>query len=171
MARETGPYGRPICFLFSGSSSETDGSEVYAKPAQVRQSANYKMLAAGQAYPLFYETLFFDIRDELAKATAKARTDKKGIWKVDHSKDWFDGTDIDALQNELHIVPKLFRRLITLKAEGLPMSELAAKLANERVTILPAVQHTDLDEAVEILGNELRMKHDPENLIVGTVIR
>ncbi len=171
LARETGPYGRPICFLFTGAPTAADGSEIFAKPALIRKSANYKMLAAGHAYPLFYETLFYDLRRELTLATGKARDTSKGIWAVDTSRAWFDGTDIDALQEEHHIVPKLFRRLIDLKVEGQPLSKLPAKLARERVTILPAVQHTDLDEAVEISGKRVRMKHDPENLIVRTVIR
>jgi len=171
LARETGPYGRPICFLFKGKTTLGDGSEVFADAAMIRKSANFKMLEAGQAYPLFYETLFYDLREEMSKAVASARGAKKGIWKVDHSKDWFNGTDINALQDDLHIVPKLFRRLIDLHVEGKPIKALPDLLAKERVTILPAIHHTDLDEAVEISGNKVRMKYDPENLIVGTVIR
>lgn len=171
LTRETGPYGRPICFLFEGTTSESDGSEVYADEAMIRKSANYNMLKAGQAYPLFYETLFYDLREEMTKAVASARSSKKGIWRVDHSSAWFDGTDIDALQDDLYILPKLFRRLIDLKVDSKPIKDLPELLAKERVTILPAIHHTDLDEAVEVSGSKVRLKHDPENLIVGTVIR
>lgn len=173
LARATGPYGRPICFLFLGNPGFKDGEEVFLNAATMKKSANYMMLREGQAYPLFYETLFFDLRDELAKAVVAARKSKSGVWAYDKSRTGFDGSNLNALQTSVAILPKLFRRIAGLDAAGKPLSMLGDKLAEERVTILPIVQHTGFDEAVEIkrAGKEIKLLHSPENLVVGTVIR
>ena len=73
--------------------------------------------------------------------------------------------------NCLVIWPKLFRRLIKHKRSGQPMSRFADRLAREKITIIPTVHHTRLDTAVEIQGNQLRLLHPPEDLVVGSVIR
>ena len=166
LARSTGPYGRPICFLFSGTSTKTDGSDVFLNASLVN-----RMLSIGHAYPLFYETLFFDLRRELAAATANARSSKKGVWKSDKSNTWFDGTDISDLEDNTPIFPKLFRRLVDHKKSGQPMSKLPDRLANERVTIIPTVHHTNFDTVVEIQGKKVRMTEKPEDLVIGTVVR
>ena len=171
LARETGPFGRPISFLFAGNPGFSDGDSVFLDTDILKESANYQMLLAGHAYPLFYETLFFDLRNEMALATQSARGSGLGIWAEDQSRAGFDASDLDALQTSVPILPKLFRRIAGLDKDGKPLSDLKAKLAEERVTILPAVQHTDLDEAVDVVGSTVTLKHDPENLIVGTVIR
>ncbi len=171
LARETGPFGRPISFLFAGNPGLTDGEEVFMDASLMKKSANYAMLKAGQAYPLFYETLFFDLRDELKNVVSAARKANKGIWKIDRSRSGFDASDIDDLQEDVAIWPKLFRRLASMDKDGVPLSKLGNILSHERVTILPAVQHTGLDTAVKINGKNVELLHDPENLVVGTVIR
>ena len=171
-ALETGPYGRPISFLFAGNPGGlTDGDSVFMDVALLKKSANFSMLLEGWAYPLFYETLFFDLRYAMADATVQARTAGKGIWRDDASMSGFDASDIDALQTSVPIWPKLFRRLAGMDADGVPPSKLPEVLEVEKVTILPHVQHTGLDTAVELNGTDVRLLHDPENLIVGTVIR
>lgn len=56
--------GRPITFVFAGKTSLTDGSEVKLTPAILKASVNYKQLRDGYAYPLYYNTLFADLRNE-----------------------------------------------------------------------------------------------------------
>ncbi len=171
LARKTGPYGRPICFLFAGTRSTKDGSDLFLDTALLKKSLNYQMLSVGHAYPLFYETLFFDLRNVLAKATGKSRSSKKGIWKYDKSNKWIDGTNISALENKSPIFPKLFRRLIDHKKSGQPFSMLTERLANEKITVIPTVHHTHFDTIVEVQGKKVRMTEKPENLVIGTVIR
>lgn len=171
LARTTGPYGRPICFVFSGSTDQPDGSDVFLDTSLVETSLNYHMLSIGHAYPLFYETLFYDLRNTLAEATRKARDGSKGIWGHDKTNTWIDGTDIQGLQDTTPILPKLFRRLIDHSRSQQPFSEFGERLATERVTIIPTVHHTHFDTVVEIQGNKLRMTEKPEDIIMGTVLR
>ena len=171
LAREAGTRGRPICFVFQGDAPETDGSDVFLDAARVRKSVNYAMMKVGHAYPLYYDTLFFDLRQELSKAVQIARAANLGVWARDTSEKLFKGTNVNDLENNLVIWPKLFRRLIKHKRSGQPMSRFADRLAREKITIIPTVHHTRLDTAVEIQGNQLRLLHPPEDLVVGSVIR
>ena len=72
---------------------------------------NYKLVTDGQAYPLFYDTLFPDLRATLAKAAAQARAAKKGLWGMDVSQTGLAFPDQAALEARAVIFPKLFRRL------------------------------------------------------------
>ena len=171
LARNTGPYGRPICFVFTGSTSKRDGSDVFLDVALVRKSLNHHMLSVGHAYPLFYETLFYDLRQELSAATKRARAARRGLWSSDRSRRWFSGTNIRVLETTKPVFPKLFRRLIGHKRSGQAFSKFPDRLSGETITILPNVHHTHFDTAVEINGTNVRMKHNPEDLIFGTVIR
>ena len=171
LARNTGPYGRPICFVFLGSTKRKDGSDVYLNASELKDSLNYHMLSVGHAYPLFYETLFFDLRQAMAKEVKKARSSKIGMWDFDKSNTWFDGTNISGLENDSPILPKLFRRLYKHSKTGKPLSDIRVRLAEERITIIPNVHHTHFDTVVEINGNNMRMTELPEDLVIGSVIR
>ncbi len=69
LANQIDPHGRPICFVFSGSAEEKDGESVFLTAERMKESVNYKLIEAGAAYPLFYDTLFTDLRSGLATAT------------------------------------------------------------------------------------------------------
>ena len=55
--------GRPVSFVFAGSTPRADGSKVHLTVPMLKKSMNYRLLAAGQAYPLYYDLLFPDLRD------------------------------------------------------------------------------------------------------------
>lgn len=63
--------GRPVCFVFAGEADEDDGTAVFLRSDRVRHSVNFQLLEAGMAYPLFYETLFKELRDEWNGTTLK----------------------------------------------------------------------------------------------------
>ena len=63
LSRMVDPHGRPICFAFSGNIDRKDGSDVFLNQSMVRNSINYKQMAAGYGYPLYYDTLFADLRE------------------------------------------------------------------------------------------------------------
>ncbi len=165
LARRTGPYGRPICFAFAGSTSRQDGSSVFLDSSLVAKSLNHHMLLVGHAYPLFY-----DLRDTLAAAVAKARKGKRGLWPYDRTNSWIDGTDIHGLETDSPIFPKTFRRLVDHDRSGQSFSKFPARLAEERITIVPKVHHTGFDTIVELKSKKLRMTERPEDVVFGTVL-
>jgi endonuclease YncB( thermonuclease family) len=108
-------YGRPVSFVFAGKSSIPDGKDnVFLTPAMLRQSINYKMMLSGLVYPVYYDTLFYDLRNEFNNALKKAKANKKNIWSNsggDSSQKGFSWTLVD-IENKEIIYPKLFRRII-----------------------------------------------------------
>jgi hypothetical protein len=74
-------------------------------------SLNLKSVAAGNAYPLFYDTLFADLRDTFTTAVEAARSAGKGLWKADRSTAGLTVIDEDTLKQNGVIYPKVFRRL------------------------------------------------------------
>jgi hypothetical protein len=169
LSRALDVHGRPVSFVFVGSPApRPDGSTVVLKPAFLRKSLNYKSLVAGEAYPLFYETLFADLRATLTSAAVNARRRRKPLWQSDRS--WLGLTvgGADRLETDGVIFPKLFRRLIEYYAEGHRGlggfgSWLEAK--REQVLDLTTGGFTHFDNVLEIRGNRLKMLRRPEDLV------
>lgn len=90
---------------------KTDGEEVFLTRAWVRKSVNYKLTKKGLVYPMFYRTLFWDMREEFSAAVQDARQQGLGLWPSDKRS----GVTINTLADitDKHpIFPKLFRRII-----------------------------------------------------------
>jgi endonuclease YncB( thermonuclease family) len=108
-------YGGPVSFVFAGKTAVPDGKDnVFLTPALLKQSVNYKMMLAGLVYPVFYDTLFYDLRNEFNNALKKAKANKKNIWASaggDTSQKGFSWNLVD-IENKEIIYPKLFRRII-----------------------------------------------------------
>lgn len=94
--------GRPVCFVFTGDPPDWDnsgrGDELQAD--LLRQSVNYRLLQEGHVYPMFYETLYKELRDEMVAATEEARSANREIWSVDRSTKGFQ-VDIPPDLSEL----------------------------------------------------------------------
>jgi endonuclease YncB( thermonuclease family) len=161
-------YGRPVSFAFAGTSTIQDGSNVRLTPAWIKRSLNYKMLEAGMAYPTFYTTLFYDLRQTLTEAVRKARNAKKGIWAVDKSKQ-FTFNSIKSITEENLIFPKLFRRLSEhINKNGGRISTFIDFLADKKdaLFIMDRRQYTDaMDTAVAVKGKIVRLQFAPENIL------
>jgi len=162
-------YGRPVSFVYAGTSPEKDGAEAYLTPKWLRQSVNYQLVAAGQAYPTYYQTLFSDLRDELTRAVRRARAahPKRGLWIADKTGE-FEYTSKATVTDEYPIFPKLFRRLIEHVQSGGQLSNFRQFLKNkgDGVLILPHAHHTSaLDYVVEVSGKRVSLTVLPENLV------
>jgi hypothetical protein len=92
--------GRPIAFAFTSTPPDPDGAEVFLGSSLLRRSLNYRSLAAGQAYPLFYDTLFADLRGVFTQAAATARQAGAGLWAQDHSQTGLAVTSQAALEQQ-----------------------------------------------------------------------
>jgi hypothetical protein len=111
LSRALEAHGRPVAFVFDGAPPQPDGSDIVLKPAPLRRGVNFKSLAAGHAYPLYYDTLFVDLRDAFTKAAATARN--KGGRNLGRRPLDVGPTDQRqaALDRDAVIFPKPFRRL------------------------------------------------------------
>ncbi|MEO6701877.1 MAG: thermonuclease family protein [Jatrophihabitantaceae bacterium] len=170
LTRFADKYGRAVAFAYAGARKGGYAKPVHVGVSELRQSVNYQLLAKGWAYPTFYSKLYLDLRNDLAAAAVAARKAKKGVWKQDGTLAGFEVTSVDQLQDELVIMPKLFRRL----AEYLVAEPGSASLAgfsaflsahNDRLFTVPAGQATALDTLVDVQGQSVRLSLPPEQIV------
>jgi endonuclease YncB( thermonuclease family) len=162
-------YGRAVSFIYRGTPPERDGSTVFVDAAMLKHSANHHLLAQGLAYPTYYSGLYFELRGELTKAVASARKGK-GLWPEDRTTKGFELKTATTLNDDVVILPKLFRRLsdyLELNQGSLSLSGLENYLRarNDELVVLDKGQKTGLHFLVEVKGREVRMKEPPENLM------
>jgi endonuclease YncB( thermonuclease family) len=160
--------GRPICFVFSGSTPLKDGADVMLHAALLRQSANYKQMLAGFAYPLFYNTLFAELRNVFTDAYTKARQAKRGYWPTDATRKGVTISNSSQLATIAPIWPKLWRRLQEYLRKNNGLSGFVAFLAqkNERMDVLDVMEERGFQDLVKVRGNKVSLTQDPANLRV-----
>jgi hypothetical protein len=78
LSREVEENGRPVAFVYAGSASEGDGSEIFLDADRMRQSLNHRALEGGFAYPTYYKGLFHDLREALSETVGRAREAQLG---------------------------------------------------------------------------------------------
>jgi hypothetical protein len=177
-------YGRPVSFAFAGKTSLKDGDDVYLSPELIKKSLNYKQLLDGMAYPTFYSTFYFNLREAFTNATVKARTAKRGIWKVDKSMG-FTYSSIKSITDDNAILPKLFRRLAEhMNKEKGKLSDFRKFLdkKGDRIIILRGGEFIDntgkkhkvtsdahmtdaMDVVVEVKGKKVSLLTSPEKIL------
>ena len=169
LARMTDTHGRPICFAFSGNIDGNDGSDVFLDQPMLRNSVNYKQMEAGFAYPLYYNTLFRDLREAFNEALRSAKSPpSKGYWPTDATMTGVTVNDRHSLSTIEPIWPKLWRRL----EEYLPTHDnlddfiMWLEEKGERVDILPIMEQKGLEDVVKVEGNHVSLTEEPENLRV-----
>ncbi|MBW4509532.1 MAG: thermonuclease family protein [Scytonematopsis contorta HA4267-MV1] len=170
LTRFADQYGRGVAFVFKGKSEKEDGSDVYLDEALLKKSANYHLLETGLVYPTFYSKLFPDLRKVLTAASQKARKDKKGLWELDKTNEGFNLENVETITDDVVILPKLFRRLISYLAINDGSASLKGFPAylesnNDKVIILPDGHVTGFDYVVEVNEQNIKLKELPENLV------
>jgi endonuclease YncB( thermonuclease family) len=168
LSRALDVHGRPVAFVFQGRPPKKDGSEVQLDSKLLRQSVNYLTLRAGNAYPLFYDTLFADLRNVLAKAAGDARARKLGLWKQDGSTRGVGAADRAMLEKDGVTFPKLFRRLVEYFGQG--GTDLAGFLpwlqaSEEQVLDLTKDNVTHFDNVVRVRGSKVALTRKADQLV------
>ena len=172
LSKQLCPYGRPIAFVYSGKPKEKDGTNLWLKPERVRQSANAELLRAGQAYPLYYSTLYYDLRDALTRTVKTARRKREGIWKYDKTTKGFPVPDLKVLEEEYVIFPKLFRRIARFfKKGGTEITKFLKWLVeesgeNDELTVIPKIQFIKFSNIIDVSNSgRVKLKEKPENIV------
>ncbi|MBI3807433.1 MAG: hypothetical protein HY281_07955 [Nitrospirae bacterium] len=160
--------GRPISFVFAGKTSLADGSEVKLTPAMLKTSVNYKQMRDGFAYPLYYNTLFADLRSEFNKALRSAKQAGRGYWPKDATTSGVVVTGKNSLATIRPIWPKLWRRLEEYLRQPRSLTGFIPWLTqkNERIDILSIMEERGLQDLVQVNGKKVSLKEAPENLRV-----
>lgn len=177
LSNQIGPNGRPIAFVYLGNSAEQDGESVFLDTKRMKESVNYKQIERGHAFPLFYDTLFSDLRRELALLVIKVRKSKKHIWDSDVTNTGALYSGPDSLASMPPIFPKLWRRLEKYSkdpdiADPSSLSEFKdylESLREERVFVISESHSTGFDNIVQIDRNKVKLMHLPEDLIITSI--
>jgi hypothetical protein len=162
--------GRPVSFAYAGPSQHDDLSSVFVEEPLLQQSANFRLVADGLAYPTYYSKLFPNLRNVLTAAANQARTDKSGVWQDDATTSGATITSLQALNDQLVILPKLFRRLVDFLALGAGDISLAGFVAflasrDDRLFVISQAQFTGLDNITQVDGQTVGLAHPPDDLI------
>ncbi|HZY41918.1 MAG TPA: hypothetical protein VFF59_07945 [Anaerolineae bacterium] len=168
LSRSLEVHGRPVSFVFAGKSPAPDGTLINLTVPVVKKSYNYQAVLKGYAYPLFYDTLFGDLREALAGAAGTARSKKRGFWNLDRSTKGVGVTDQPGLETTGMIFPKLYRRLTDFLAEttgNLADFEAWLKAKNEQVLDLERMNFTHFDNLVSVKGKTVKITRTPEHLV------
>lgn len=174
LSNQLGPNGRPISFVFTGEpEGETDGDSVFLTPERMKSSLNYQLIESGNAYPLYYDTLFYDLRQALTEAVQAAREANQGIWQDDATPEGVVWSGASSLNDLPPIFPKLWRRLQGYTSDrefgnDSDLNEFIDYLQvkrSERVLIADRARFTGFDDVVEVEGNKVRLLYRPEELI------
>ena len=162
--------GRPICFVFAGNTNQQDGSDVFLDPTMLRDCVNYQQAQAGFAYPLYYNTLFANLRQEFNSAIAQAKQNNLGYWPEDKTLEGVTLRSKNAIATIPPIWPKLWRRLEEFFRNANSVAGFIDFLEqrNERIDIISIMEERGLQDLVEVRGDTVRMTEPPENLrVVG----
>ncbi|MFE9629390.1 nuclease [Streptomyces sp. NPDC006463] len=162
---------RCVALAGRGTPPGTSGTQIQVDEALLRTTFNHHVLAAGLAYPTYYTNLFPELRNELTAAVhqAQAAVPKKGLWPDDDTLDGASVTGMSSLQDDVVILPKLFRRLVDYlnlgdrDLAGFPA--FLAQAADEFWIISTGHSTTGLDAVVEVIDSKVRMTHPAEDLV------
>jgi hypothetical protein len=176
MSNQLDPNGRPICFVFAGAAPEADGSEnVFLDVNRMKTSVNYQLLLEGLAYPLFYNTLYQDLRLEMNAAADAAKAVPRGVWGQDVTNSgapW--PASATPLADFAVIFPKLWRRIQdyfrddTYFTPGQPFAGLKPWIEAqepERVFLLSQQKSTGFDNVVVTTATTVALTNEPDDII------
>ena len=178
LSNQIGPNGRPIAFVYAGDAAEADGDEtIFVDSDRMKGSVNFKQIELGHAYPLFYDTLFNDLRKALADAAAAARSNGENVWSADVTNTGADYSGADSLATMPPLFPKLWRRLETYSRDSDVMhpdslsefKEYLDSIREERVFIVSEQRSTGFDNVIEVDTDTVSLTVLPEDLIVVSV--
>lgn len=176
LANQIGPHGRPIAFVYAGETDHPDGSSVFLEADELANSINAEQLRLGHAYPLFYDTLFADLREFCTELATAARNAGNGVWSADATNEGFVWNDDLAMIPPAF--PKLWRRIDSYARDdtffdaNAPLSNLKdyiESLGEERVFVLSEHRFTGFDDLVDTAGGKIRLLAKPEDMVIVSV--
>lgn len=176
-SNQLGPNGRPIAFVYAGDAPpKPNGEEVFLDASHMASSVNGQQLEAGHAYPLFYDTLFYDLRNALVDLMKAAQSGNKGVWAADASQSGARYSGRDSLKTMPPLFPKLWRRLDTYArdrdvSDPTSLDEFEDYLEfnrPDRVLVLDKAWQTGFDSVVRVSGDKVMLTEPAENLVFAS---
>ncbi len=155
--------------MYAGTTSEADGTDVFLEGPRLRQSVNYKLLDQGQAYPLYYNTLFAELRAVLTVAVIRAWENSRGVWNVDRTMSGVTFSGPNSLSTMQPIFPKLWRRLGAWARQSNSLGGFLTWIATEKreeLNTMPDKRDLQFEDVLRVTGNRIKMLYWPEEMTI-----
>ena len=170
------PHGRPIAYILDHGRPNPFGVQTHGMVSAdtVRHTANFHMVANGEAYALLYTSQPRSHRAVLSAAGKAARAAKKGVWKLDATPRFPLNVRNDLLAGEPDaklIFPKLFRRAmdyftaIDRGFDGTITEWLEATTAEDDRVVIDGRHEVPLSVLVRTENDRVRFDADPNSAV------
>ena len=162
----TDNFGRPVSYLFPKNAKLTDGDVMESAVLPVEDSINFQLAREGLVYPTFYTTTDRIFAEKIRAVVARARKTKRGIWSIDKTSD-FTLLDIRALQEDILLMPKLFRRLVSFFDNYSDFGKLEEYMKKQRDNLVmwDGTKKKSMADLMKITGRRIQMKTPVEDIL------
>lgn len=162
----TDRFGRPVSYVFPKSAKLTDGAIMDSETLPIEKSINFLLAREGLVYPTFYTTTDRIFAEKIRAVIARARKTKRGLWSIDRTPD-FMLWDIRTIQEDVLLMPKLFRRLVNFFDRYAEFGKLEEYMAKQRdnLVLWDGTKKRSLADLMTISGRRLRMKTPIEDIL------
>ncbi len=159
-------YKRPISFLFPADAPLTDGAILDIGQLPLEQSVNYLLLREGLVYPTFYTSTEPLVVDKFRTAVQRAKIGGRGLWAIDRTPD-FTLWDTRTIQDDIMILPKLFRRLVGFFDRYQDFNELHDYMVRQQddLQLINNPTPRSLSSLMTIKGRRLKLKKPVEDIL------
>jgi len=159
-------FGRPVSYLFPKKTPLTDGAVIDSSQLPVDESINFQLAREGLVYPTFYTTTDRVFAEKIRAVVSRARMTKRGIWSIDRTSD-FSLWDIRTLQEDILILPKLFRRLAVFIDSYADYSKLEEYMKKQRdnLQLWDGTKKRSLADLMKFSGRRIQMKTPVEDIL------
>ena len=159
-------FGRPVSYLFPKKARLTDGAVLDSSALPIDESLNFQLAREGLVYPTFYTTTDRYFAEKIRAVVARARATKRGIWSIDKTSD-FMIWDVRTLQEDILIMPKLFRRLVGFFEGYAEFDKLADYLKKQKdnLVLWDGTKKRSLADLMTITHRRIQMKTSVEDIL------
>lgn len=165
-AGTTDRFGRPVSYLFPKKAKLTDGAVMDSSQLPVEESINFQMAREGLVYPTFYTTTDRVFAEKIRAVVSRARQTKRGIWSIDRTSD-FSLWDVRTLQEDILLMPKLFRRLVSFidcYADYVQLEDYMKK-QRDNLQLWDGTKKRSLADLMKFTGRRIQMKTPVEDIL------
>jgi endonuclease YncB( thermonuclease family) len=162
----TDRFGRPVSYLFPKNAALTDGVVMDSSELPVEKSINFQLAREGLVYPTFYTTTDRVFAEKIRAVISRARKTKRGIWSIDRTSD-FSLWDVRTLQEDILILPKIFRRLISFIDGYADYAQLETFMRKQRdnLQLWDGTKKKSLADLMTFSGRRIQMKTPVEDIL------
>lgn len=159
-------FGRPVSYVFPKNAKLTDGAVMDSETLPIENSINFQLAREGLVYPTFYTTTDRTFAEKIRAVVSRARKTKRGIWSIDRTSN-FSLLDIRTLEEDILLLPKLFRRLVGFFNGYSDFGKLEEYMAKQRdnLVLWNGEKKRSLADLMTFSGRRLRMKTPVEDIL------